>query len=292
MSTLTTTSQQSSSKVMTLESIIDQSRRIDALLKSYMTADVHYGVIPGTKKPSLLQPGAEKIALLLGICAKYEFQRDEYSGNHREYTVTASFYYRDGSIAGQGIGSCSTLERKYRYRSENTGIPVPAEYWDHNRDTLYLAEQLGYEGPGHNLTVKKTDGKWVIYQQTENSDIADQWNTALKMARKRAFIDGVRSIAGISDMFEQPELYEDPDNYKPDHVDDQPTGRKYTEPKSNNAAADKPINQNQMKTVLAAISRNNAVTEKSVCDFAKVGSLNEIQFSNLNSVLEWIKNQK
>lgn len=40
--------------------------------KEAMTTGIDYGTIPGTKKPTLLKPGAEKILLTLGISPRYE----------------------------------------------------------------------------------------------------------------------------------------------------------------------------------------------------------------------------
>ncbi len=38
-----------------------------AFVKSQMRKDVDYGIIPGTKKPTLLKPGSEKLCRLLNL---------------------------------------------------------------------------------------------------------------------------------------------------------------------------------------------------------------------------------
>ena len=48
----------------------ERGRIIDSVLRPGLDAD--YGVIPGTKKPTLLKPGAEKIADCLDLYPDYE----------------------------------------------------------------------------------------------------------------------------------------------------------------------------------------------------------------------------
>ena len=38
-----------------------------AFVKAQMTKDIDYGVIPGTRKPTLLKPGAEKLCRLFNL---------------------------------------------------------------------------------------------------------------------------------------------------------------------------------------------------------------------------------
>jgi hypothetical protein len=46
---------------MTTGELSKQAHLIAAILDQVMVKDVHYGVIPGTQKPTLYQAGAEKI---------------------------------------------------------------------------------------------------------------------------------------------------------------------------------------------------------------------------------------
>ena len=56
--------------------------------------------------------------------------------------------------------------------------------------------------------MQKVDGvwRWVKYKsgdKQENPDIADVYNTVLKMAKKRAHIDAILTATGASDIFTQ-----------------------------------------------------------------------------------------
>jgi hypothetical protein len=54
--------------------------------------------------------------------------------------------------------------------------------------------------------MKLEDGSWVIGKRGErvdHPDIADMYNTVLKMAKKRAYVDGILSATAASDCFTQ-----------------------------------------------------------------------------------------
>jgi hypothetical protein len=106
-----------------------------------------------------------------------------------------------------GVGSASTMESKHRYRGgekKTTGKPVPKEYWNLKKDGKDKEAQATIGGPG--FGPGKIDGAWMICEKgepMENPDIADQYNTVLKMACKRAKVDGCLSATACSDIFTQ-----------------------------------------------------------------------------------------
>lgn len=143
-----------------------QVNQLQYLMSNVLKQGEHYGVIPGTKgKPSLLQPGAEKICLMFKLVPRYRVEKTQLPGGHREVEVTCTLYQRGSDVVeGEGMGSCSTMESKYRYRKKwVNGSPV----------------------------------------REENTDIADTYNTVLKMAKKRALVDAVKSTTAASDIFTQ-----------------------------------------------------------------------------------------
>ena len=152
-----------------IDMVNSQMGSLKALMQTSLKKDMDYGIIPGTgKKPTLLQPGAEKIALMLGITLRHDVTTSQLSGGHREVTVVSHAILRKtGEEVGDGVGLCSTMESKYRYRKD----------WDH-----------------------KVNGRPGLI---ENRDVADVYNTVLKMAEKRADIDCVKRVAGASEFFTQ-----------------------------------------------------------------------------------------
>ena len=181
--------------------LVRQVQLIQEVMKTVMIKDTHYGVIPGTgNKPSLLKPGAEKLGFVFRLAPKFEISERTSPDGHREYQVTCNLeQIHTGRSFGSGVGSCSTMEGKYRYRAEVIEGPkgpaiVPQGYWD-SRDPKWIG--------GPQYSVKKQDGQWVIAHKVEHPNPADYYNTVLKMAKKRAHVDAILTATAASDIFTQ-----------------------------------------------------------------------------------------
>jgi hypothetical protein len=78
--------------------------------------DNDYAVIPGTKKISLLKPGAEKILLLFNLGFKFNIINqviDHYAGEVSFLIDCKVFRKSDGKVVGEYMGYCSNKEKKY-----------------------------------------------------------------------------------------------------------------------------------------------------------------------------------
>lgn len=213
-----------------IEDIKGQVQDIQRVMDSLMQEGTHYDDVTGDGRNSLLQPGAEKLCFAFQFAPSFESERREISPSevpnaegevqgHREYEVECRLHHRpSGEYIGSGRGSCSTLESKYRYRKidEETEVPIPGDFWDSyddsmaNADFSILEEELignGVDIPegGEAGVTKNDDGEWRITVQAkgENPDIADQYNTVLKMAEKRALVNAVKRCTAASDIFTQ-----------------------------------------------------------------------------------------
>jgi hypothetical protein len=193
---------------MTAETITRQVALIQEVMAKIMKKDEHYGVIPGTgSKPSLLKPGAEKLSTTFRLAPHYEITRGDLSGGHREYEIVCTLkHIPTAQIIGQGVGSCSTMESKYRYRKAEQACPKCGE-------PAIIKGKQGYGG-GWLCFAKKggcgakfKDGDPAIENQNmgriEYADPADYYNTVLKMAKKRAHVDAVLTATATSDIFTQ-----------------------------------------------------------------------------------------
>ena len=182
-----------------------QVNQIQYLMKEVLKPGEHYGAVPGCgKKPTLLQPGAEKISFMFHLVPTYEVRRYDMAGGHREYEVKCTLTSRDtGEVMGEGVGTCSTMESKYRYRS-----------------------------------------KWVNGSKVreENPDIADTWNTVLKIAKKRANVDAVKSTTAASDIFTQ-------------DIEDMPQAYQAQQPKAQPQTAAAPPQPKPIDAYKAALTR-------------------------------------
>ena len=86
-----------------------------AFVQAQMQRDVDYGIIPGTKKPTLLKPGAEKLCRLFSLRPSYElinfitdFEKPLFHYHYRCSLI------RSGEMVGQGDGCCNSRENKYQ----------------------------------------------------------------------------------------------------------------------------------------------------------------------------------
>jgi hypothetical protein len=181
---------------MSVDGVIRQIELIQEIQRRVMRSGEHYGVIPGCgDKPTLLKPGAEKLGFTFRLAPEFEVTLVDHSAGHREYQIKCRLrHIPTGTMVGEGVGTCTTLEGKYRYRSDSTGNPVPAEYWK-SRDKDLLG------GPFN--TTRKIGGEWFIFQRVEHDNPADYYNTCEKMAKKRAHVDAILTATAASDIFTQ-----------------------------------------------------------------------------------------
>ncbi len=157
--------------------------KFQAVIQKTLKQNHDFGVIPGTPKPTLLKPGAEKILMLMGLTSEYAILEkiEDYEKGIFAYTVKCTLL-KNGLKITEGLGSCNSKEDKYRWRwVYESDIPAGVD-----KDTLK----------------KKVHGNATKYR-VENDDICSQANTILKMAKKRAQVDATLTVAALSEIFTQ-----------------------------------------------------------------------------------------
>lgn len=213
-------------------SLVDFTKRI-------MVPGVDFGVVPGTVKPTLLKPGAEKLTTFFGLIPRYEIieQVEQWD------TDDPFFYYwfrcalyRGDVYVGGADGSCNSRESRYRWRwvQEHDVSPgldkatlkrrggktsefvfaieqgktdgkygKPEEYWQAFKDAI---------ANGTAKKIEKVTAKKAVYDAWEieaysyrmpNEDIFSQVNTVLKMAQKRALVAATLVTVNASEFFTQ-----------------------------------------------------------------------------------------
>ena len=191
---------------LTIDELVAQTRKIHEAMTKVMVDGTHYGVIPGTPKPTLLQPGAQKLCLLFRLDPQFVNQ-EERDGLHLTIKSTCTLYHiPTGARCGSGQGSCSTREVKYAYRESKRRCPKCGK-----EAIIRGKEEYG----GGWLCFRKRDGCGVTFKvgdpsiegqavgRVPNEDVADAYNTVLKMANKRALVAAVLNVTGASDIFTQ-----------------------------------------------------------------------------------------
>lgn len=190
--------------ITTIEDAKERYNNLQKFVKYVMKEHSDYGIVPGTEKPTLLKPGAEKLANIYGLYSElYLVEKvEDWDKPFFNYIFkTILFNQRTGTKVAEGIGSCNSYETKYRYR------------WAFESDLS--AEQ---KDDKENLKTKefysKKQGRNFKMFRTLNDDIFSQVNTIQKMAAKRSYVDAVLKATRTSDFFTQ-DLEDMSEAYKP-----------------------------------------------------------------------------
>lgn len=162
-------------------------QRVQQVMRTVMIDGTHYGKIPGTgDKKSLLKPGAEVLGMTFHIAPSYRIE-DLSDHDSVRYRVTCvGTHQASGVILGEGMGSASSNEEKYRWRKA-----ARREFEATNEDRRRV--KYGYD--------RQSREEYEVQQvRTEPADIE---NTVLKMACKRAQVAMIINATACSDIFTQ-----------------------------------------------------------------------------------------
>jgi hypothetical protein len=164
-----------------ISTTMNKIAQMQAVVQKTLKEGHDFGEVPGTSKPTLLKPGGEKICMLFGLNPEYEFLQttEDYDKEFFSYNIRCTLF-RNGQPVAQGVGSCNSKEKKYRFINVDT---IPENYM------------------GASETFKDKYGRTKY--KINNPDICSLVNTILKMAKKRAFIDAVLQVASLSEVFTQ-----------------------------------------------------------------------------------------
>lgn len=168
--------------------VLARVTRILEVQKSVMREGVHYGTIPGTPKPTLLKPGAEKLLMTFQIAAVTASIDDLSTSDEVRYRVRVQGVSQaTGAVLGESVGECSSNEEKYRWRK-----PVCKQEFDETPpDQKREVWKKKYNS---------SDFQKVQQVRTSPADVA---NTILQMATKRGLIPMTRVVLACSDIFDQ-----------------------------------------------------------------------------------------
>lgn len=197
--------------VMELSAAVERRKMMVAFTQKLMVPGKDYGVIPGTEKPTLLKPGAEKLLNYFGLTTRFEMiatEKDWTGENHNgeaffHYEISCKIFYREQLIA-EGFGCCNSFEKKFRYRNAKRICPSchqPAIMPSKFNGGFYCNPKQG--GCGKNFSANDPQLSQQQGEKIANPEISDQVNTILKIAKKRAFIDATLLAVNASEFFSQ-----------------------------------------------------------------------------------------
>ena len=170
-----------------------QMHELQALVDSYLRpstpgkADGDYGIIPGTDKPTLLKPGADKLCDIYGLQPSYEILTREvdWASGFISYEIRCRIALKgSGVVIGEGLGACNSRETRYM-------------------DSVWWNEPDEPPADSGWTMIRKKNGDRAWKRKVPNENPADLANTILKMAKKRAQVDAVLGATRSSGLFTQ-----------------------------------------------------------------------------------------
>jgi hypothetical protein len=244
---------------LTAEELIQQSKKILEIKNKAMSEDVHYGIIPGCKKPSLWKAGAERLCKAFRLEPQFETtSRDD---PNRTISWRKWNYDERKEIEGTTMGYIE-------YDSRCTLVHIPTEeVWAKN-----------VSASCNNFESK--------YRSLNTYDVK---NTIEKMSEKRSLVAAVLIGTAASDIFTQ-DLEDLPQLLDDDEAPDvKPSNNKKNNSNNNNArmASDRQVNYIQK------LMKKKDITEKEFFEEWKdyFKSFSTLPFNLVNDVLAWIQEQ-
>lgn len=265
-------------RTLTAPQVKAQVQLVQQVMESVMKEGTHYGVIPGTDKPSLLKAGCEVLMTTFRIAVDPIIE-DLSSQDEIRYRVKClGTHQTTGTIMGTGVGECSSNEEKYKWKRSN-----PRE-WDRTPEDRKRIK-YGYD------RAKRQEYE-VLQIRTEPADVA---NTVLKMAKKRALVDFTLTALAASDCFNQ-DLEDIPDEIRDSGTE--PEKKTVQQPKAKStkkteqAAIDpaQKLTGGQIEMVQKKLTGANVSTED-FCKKFNVASVADLPFATINKALDWIGEQ-
>lgn len=164
---------------------------LNNFIASMMRDKTDYGIIPGTKKPGLWKPGAEKLIYFNGLGVRItctEKVQDWDKGFfHYEHKATI-FHKRTGTDVAECIGSANSKEARYAWR------------WVSDKK---IPRGINIED------LQSKEGQYGTVYRIENEDKFTLPNTLQKQSQKRAMVGAALLACRASENFTAQEVEEE-----------------------------------------------------------------------------------
>ncbi len=116
-------------EIQQVQATMQKITQFQQVIQNTLHQNHDYGIIPGTDKPTLLKPGAEKILMMMGLRSEFEIvdSTRDFEKGFFQYQVRCKLLKGDMVIT-EGLGACNTRERKYLkmdpYTMDNTVLKM------------------------------------------------------------------------------------------------------------------------------------------------------------------------
>ena len=115
--------------IQQVEGTMQKITQFQQVIQRTLRQNHDVGIVPGTDKPTLLKPGAEKILMMMGLRSEFEIvdSTRDWEKGFFQYQVRCKLYKGDLLIT-EGLGCCNTKEKKYikqdPYTLDNTVLKM------------------------------------------------------------------------------------------------------------------------------------------------------------------------
>ncbi len=157
------------------------------LVQSQFQQDHDFGVIPGTKKPTMLKPGAEKLIMLMGMTSEFSVvdQTRDFENGFFQYQIKCVL--KSGGVTiTEGLGSCNTKERKYLlqdpYTMDNTVLKMAKK-----RALIDAALMVGALSDVFTQDIEDMDLNGNSYRQAKQRTYTDRDGVITKKQAEEVF---------------------------------------------------------------------------------------------------------
>lgn len=256
--------------IVSFQNTMRKIEQFQRLVRENLKEGKDYGTIPGTSKPTLYKPGAEKIIILGKLRSTFDLlsETKDYEKEFFQFVMKCSLWLGDTLIT-QGVGLCNSKEDKFRYR------------W-------VSEKKLPSNLDKGKLIYRDKTGKYGKYREyrIENNDICSIANTILKMSKKRSLVDAALLVGSLSDLFTQ-DIEDLPEEY---------LNNKETENKGN--PEEKPAILKQKEEIKSSLKKHIESNETKLEKKAEINSkdveeifklLNEVNIMNWSQGLYYAR---
>ena len=115
--------------IQQVEGTMQKITQFQQVIQRTLRQNHDFGIVPGTDKPTLLKPGAEKILMMMGLRSEFEIvdSTRDFEKGFFQYQVRCKLY-KNNLLITEGLGACNTKERKYikqdPYTLDNTVLKM------------------------------------------------------------------------------------------------------------------------------------------------------------------------
>ena len=116
-------------EIQQVQATMNKITQFQQVIQKTLRQGHDFGIIPGTDKPTLLKPGAEKILMTMGLRSEFEIvdSTRDFEKGFFQYQVRCKLL-RGDMVITEGLGACNTREKKYLkmdpYTMDNTVLKM------------------------------------------------------------------------------------------------------------------------------------------------------------------------